>query len=146
MHATLATLLRVALTLAALAVVAPAHAKTDCEMRFSMHGWSVFYKQATGTGTVSCTNGQKMWVKVRAKGGGLTVGKSSIQGGLGKFSEVNRMEDVLGTYADAEAHAGATKSGSAQVLTNGEITLALSGSGKGWDVGIAFGKFVISRR
>ena len=45
-----------------------------------------------------------------------------------------------------KAHAGAGKSAHAQVVTKGDISLALSGKGEGWDVGIAFGNFIISAR
>jgi len=118
----------------------------DCELRFSMSGWSVFYKRSTGTGVVTCDNGQSMNVKISAKGGGLTFGKSSIEDGLGKFTEVYDIDDIIGGYATAEAHAGASKSASARVVTKGPISLALSGKGRGWDVGVAFGNFIISRR
>jgi len=134
--------------LVALALAAPrVHAaEVDCEMRFSTSGWSIFYKTATGTGTITCNNGQKMAVKIRAKGGGLTVGKSTIENGRGEFSGVRGIDELLGTYVAAEAHAGAAESGDAQVMTKGEVNLALAGTGKGWNLGIAFGKFVISRR
>ncbi len=127
---------------------APARAAgpIDCELRFSMSGWSVFYKHATGIGTVTCDNGQSMKVRISAKGGGLTFGKSSIENGLGKFTEVYAIEDVIGGYATAEAHAGASKSASARVVTKGPISLALSGKGRGWNLGVAFGNFIISRR
>lgn len=118
----------------------------DCELHFSMSGWSIFYQQATGVGTVTCDNGQSMDVRISAKGGGLTVGKSTIDDGLGKFTEVYAIDDILGGYATAEAQAGADKSASARVVTKGAISLALSGTGRGWGVGIAFGNFFISRR
>ena len=121
-------------------------AEIDCEMRFSMSGWSAFYKTQSGTGTIRCNNGQTMSVKLRAKGGGLTFGKSSIENGRGEFSGVHSINELLGSYAAAEAHAGAAKSSKAQVMTKGEVNLALSGTGKGWDLGVAFGKFVIERR
>ena len=127
------------------ATPAQARGDIDCEMRFSMHGWSAFYKTATGTGTITCNNGSKMTVRVRAKGGGITFGKSTIENGVGEFSGVRSINDVLGTYAQGEAHAGAAKSAGAQAMTKGDVNLALSGKGKGWDLGIAFGKFVISR-
>ena len=38
------------------------------------------------------------------------------------------------------------RSAKAQVVTKGEVSLALSGTGKGWDVGVAFGSLVIKRR
>lgn len=139
-----ASLLVVTLTVAASPVRAAG--PIDCELRFSMSGWSIFYKHATGVGTVTCDNGQSMQVRISAKGGGLTFGKSSIEGGLGKFTEVYAIEDIIGGYATAEAHAGASKSASARVVTKGPISLALSGKGRGWDLGVAFGSFIISKR
>ena len=111
-----------------------------------MSGWSAFYKRADGTGTVTCNNGQSMNVKLSARGGGLSAGKSTIRDGVGEFSAVQKIDDVLGSYASAEAHAGAVKSSKGQVVTKGEISLALAGTGEGWDLGIAFGKFTIKRQ
>jgi len=133
------------LMLAALSAPALAAGPIDCELRFSMSGWSAFYKHATGSGTVTCDNGQSMKVSISAKGGGLSFGKSEIDNGIGKFSEVYNIEDIIGGYATAEAHAGAVKSASARVVTKGPISLALSGKGRGWDLGVAFGNFIISK-
>lgn len=119
--------------------------ETSCNMTFSLSGWSLFYKTAKGTGKVRCDNGQTMNVKLRAKGGGLTVGKTSVKNGIGAFTGVNDISDILGRYGTAEAHAGAEKSASAQVVTKGDVSLALSGKGKGWNLGIAFGGFIIER-
>ena len=130
---------------AALAPAAQAAGPIDCMLRFSVAGWSIFYKTASGTGTVTCSNGQRAAVTIRSKGGGLTVGKSRISDGRGEFSGVGDINDVFGTYASAEAHAGASKSSKAQVVSKGNVSLALAGTGEGWDLGIAFGKFVISR-
>lgn len=122
----------------------PAQAgEVSCKMTFQLSGWSVFYKTASGSGTVRCSNGQSRQVKLRAKGGGLTFGKTKISNGIGKFSGVNGIGDVLGHYAIAEAHAGAEKSAAAQVLTKGNVSLALSGKGEGWNLGVAFGAFII---
>ena len=41
-------------------------AKVDCTMKFSMSGWSAFYKRADGTGTVTCNNGQTATKTARA--------------------------------------------------------------------------------
>ena len=49
-----------------------ASAAIDCEMDFSMSGWSAFYKTASGSGTIHCNNGQSLKVKIRTKGGGIT--------------------------------------------------------------------------
>lgn len=126
----------------------PAHASgpITCKLAFDLSGWSIFYKTASGAGTVTCDNGQSMPVRIRAKGGGLTVGKSKIENGTGKFAGVERIGDVLGTYVSAEAHAGAVKSSKATAMTKGDISLALAGTGKGFDIGIGFGKFVLERR
>jgi len=120
-------------------------AKVDCTMKFTMSGWSIFYKRASGTGVVTCKNGQTAAVKLEARGGGLTAGKSSIEGGNGDFSNVKSIDEIFGSYAAAEAHAGAVKSSGAQALTKGEVSLALTGTGRGWDLGISFGKFTIKR-
>ncbi|HVQ35853.1 MAG TPA: hypothetical protein VMT33_07555 [Candidatus Bathyarchaeia archaeon] len=118
----------------------------DCEMTFSLKGWSAFYKTAKGEGTITCDNGTSFPVTIQTKGGGITFGKSEIRNGIGKFSEVAKTDDLFGSYAHAEAHAGAVKSSSAQALTKGEVSLALSGTGEGWDVGIDFGKFTIKKK
>lgn len=120
-------------------------ATVKCQMKFSMKGWSAFYKRASGTGTITCSNGQSAAVKLEARGGGLTAGKSSIENGQGEFSAVTGIEEVFGAYADAEAHAGAVKSSGARAMTKGEVSLALTGTGRGWDLGVSFGKFSIKR-
>lgn len=123
-----------------------ANSEVSCQLHFNMQGWSIFYKTASGAGTVTCRDGQTMAVNLSAKGGGLTFGKTEIDEGLGKFSGIYDIREVLGTYISAEAHAGATKSAKAQAMTKGNVSLALSGKGRGWDLGVAFGKFVISKR
>ncbi len=135
-----------ALALAAVALPASAAGNIDCQLSFDLAGWSVFYKTASGDGMVTCDNGQSLPVHISTKGGGLTFGKSRIDNGTGEFSGVHAIRDVLGTYATAEAHAGAAKSSKAQVMTKGDVSLALAGTGSGWDVGVAFGKFVIEPR
>ena len=125
------------------AASAAAAANVTCKLTFTMKGWSAFYKTASGSGTIKCSNGQSKTVKLSAKGGGLTVGKSTIEDGHGEFSSVTGIDELLGSYVAAEAHAGAVKSSQAQVMTKGEVSLALSGTGRGWDLGIAFGKLTI---
>lgn len=142
-------LLSASLAVAGLLLVAVPAAQArdlDCELRFNLSGWSAFYKTASGTGTVTCDNGASIPVKIVAKGGGLTVGKSKIVNGKGKFTGAYSLNDLIGTYGGAEVHAGAVKSSNAQVVTKGDISLALAGTGEGWDLGVGFGKFVISRR
>lgn len=138
----------VGLALALLLTSAGASAGADvkCSMSFQMKGWSAFYKTASGSGTITCSNGQTLAVKLQATGGGLTVGKSSIENGHGEFSGATGVQELLGSYISAEAHAGAVKSSNASVMTKGEISLALSGTGRGWDLGVAFGKLTISTK
>ena len=126
--------------------VAMAAGKTDCKLKFNLAGWSAFYKTASGDGTITCDNGQKLNVRIEAKGGGLSFGKSKIENGTGEFSGIHDIKDTLGSYAQAEAHAGASKSSGANAMTKGDVQLALAGTGKGWDLGISFGKFTIARR
>lgn len=128
------------------AMPAMAAGTTTCKMSYSLSGWSAFYKTASGRGTVTCSNGQSLSVKIVAKGGGLTFGKYRVDNGFGEFANVSDIRDVLGSYATAEAHAGAEKNASAQAMTNGDVSLALSGKGEGWSLGVAFSKFTISRR
>lgn len=118
---------------------------TKCSIAFTMRGWSAFYKSATGSGTITCDNGQSAEVSLRAAGGGLTVGKSKIANGRGKFSEVGGISELYGSYAAAEAHAGMVASSSAQVMTKGIVSLELTGTGQGIDLGFSFGKFTISK-
>lgn len=116
-----------------------------CEMTFDLKGWSAFYKTSSGEGTIKCDNGQSMKVKITAKGGGITFGKQEILGGTGKFTGASSIDELLGGYAQSEAHAGAGKSASAQAMTKGTVSLTLTGTGKGVDVGFAFGKFTIEK-
>lgn len=117
-----------------------------CYMDFNLKGWSVFYKTAEGNGRVTCSNGQHANVKINVTGGGLTFGKMEILEGKGTFSEVLNIDEIFGGYIAAEAHAGAVKSAQASVYTKGEISLALTGSGRGINIGIDFGKLEISKR
>jgi hypothetical protein len=114
-------------------------------MTFNLKGWSAFYKTAQGDGTITCDNGQKARVRIKAKGGGITFGKSEIVGGTGKFTGVYGIKELFGSYVQSEAHAGAGKSADAQALTKGEVSLALHGTGRGVDIGFAFGKFTIEK-
>ncbi len=123
-----------------------AQSELSCRLDFSLSGWSVFYKTASGHGTVHCSNGQSMAVRIETRGGGLSLGRSRIDNGTGTFAGVKHINDVLGGYATAEAHAGLVRSAKAQVVTKGPVTLGLAGTGDGWDLGIAFGSFTISRR
>ncbi len=124
----------------------PAHAgELSCKLTYNLSGWSIFYKTAKGSGTVSCSNGQSMHVHIRVKGGGLTFGKTKVVNGTGKFTGVHDISEVLGHYATAGAHAGADKSAASGVMTKGNVSLALAGKGRGWNLGVDAGAFIIER-
>lgn len=134
-----------AAALAAAPHVYAAEADLDCKLSFSMNGWSAIIKRAEGHGTVTCENGKSMPVDLRVVGGGLTAGKWQINDGSGTFTDVHRISDVLGDYAQGEANIAAGKAGTAQVLTKGPVSLALAGVGQGVDLGLSGAKFSISR-
>jgi len=117
----------------------------SCHLKFTMTGWSAIYKTATGSGTVTCTNGTTMKVTLESKGLGLTAGKSTIDDGKGVITGAKQISDVLGSYAAADASAAAVKAGAATVLTKGEVSLALSGTGRGWELGVSLSDFTIKR-
>ena len=120
--------------------------ETKCKLSYSLAGWSAGYSTASGSGTITCDNGQSARVSLRAKGGGPTAGKSKIVNGSGTFSEVGDISELFGSYASAEAHAGVGGSSAAQVVTKGTVSLAFSGTGKGVDLGVTFGEFVIGKQ
>jgi hypothetical protein len=115
---------------------------TKCELTFNLKGWSAIYETMSGTGQIKCDNGQAAGVKLSVKGGGLTAGVSRIRG-KGEFTEVYNLKELYGAYARGGAHAGVGPSAAAQVVTKGDISLALSATGKGVDLGISFGNFRI---
>ena len=123
-----------------------ADATVKCDLAYNISGWSLIYKHAEGTGTITCSNGQHANVKITVVGGGLTAGKYQINNGKGKISNVHGIKDVFGDYAEAGANAGVVKSSQAQVMTKGPVSLALAGTGEGVNLGISAGKFTISRR
>ena len=120
-----------------------AHREVDCTLHYSLTGWSLVYKHTTGTGRVTCDNGQSMPVRVNAKAVGLTVGKWQIDNGKGRFTDVHTIGDVLGRYVQASANAGVVKSGEAQVLSKGTVSLALAGAGEGVNLGVDVGAFTL---
>ena len=123
-----------------------AEATVQCDMVFNLSGWSLIYKHAEGSGTITCTNGQHAKVKITVVGGGLTAGKYHIDNGKAEISNVHSIAEVYGNYAQAGAEAGVVKSSQAQVMTKGTVSLAMAGTGEGVNLGISAGKFTISRR
>lgn len=138
--------LMIPVALAACLLAAPAAQAKDihCTLKYNMEGGGAFYKRSSGDGVISCDNGQSMKVKIESKGGGLTFGSSKIVDGIGKFSPVLDIKDLIGGYATAEANAGGGSASKAQVVTKGSISLALTGKGSGRTLGVSFGSFIIS--
>ncbi|MFC5436453.1 hypothetical protein ACFPME_07780 [Rhodanobacter umsongensis] len=123
-----------------------AEASVKCDLTFNLSGWSLIYKHAEGNGTITCDNGQRSNVKIVVVGGGLTAGKYHIDNGKGEISNVHSINEVYGDYVQAGAEAGVVKSSTAQVLTKGTTSLALTGTGQGFNLGVSVGKFTISKR
>jgi hypothetical protein len=94
---------------------------------------------------VRCDNGQETRVRLESRGGGVTFGRSTIVGGNGDFTPIADISEIFGNYANVEAHAGMGVSSGAQVVTKGSVSLTLSGTGNGVDLGFAFGRFTIAR-
>lgn len=115
---------------------------THCRLVFRLQGWSALYETASGSGTITCDNGQSRAVRIETKGGGLTAGKYRLRGS-GRFSAVPDINELFGGYAKAEAHAGVVQSAGVQVVTKGDISLAIKATGKGVNLGVALGSFRI---
>ena len=131
-------------TVICLFVSIPASAAfTSCKLTYHIKGWSFIYREYRGTGFVTCDNGQRASVNIITRGGGLTLGKSEIDKGKGVFSEVTNINEIYGTYVVLAGHAGATKSAEGQAMTKGEVSLAISGIGRGFDLGLTLGAFTI---
>ncbi len=122
---------------------ASAQADINCTMHYSMKGWSAFYKTASGHGNVSCSDGSNSEVYLSSVGGGLTLGVSSIDDGFGQFSGIHSIGEIYGDYAAGEAHGAAGNAGTVSVVSKGEVSLALKGTGHGIDAGVDFTKFSI---
>ncbi len=133
-----------------LAIAAPAVSandvnKKDCDMTYTLKGWSAVYKTAKGEGNITCSNGQTAQVEISVHGGGLTFGKTAIYNGKAEISGVRSINDIFGSYASVAAHAGVVKEGGVEVMTKGNVSIALAGSGEGVDIGVDFSKFDIRK-
>ena len=125
---------------------APVASAKDCDMTYTLKGWSAIYKTAKGEGTITCSNGESAQVELSVKGGGLTFGKTAIYNGKAEISGVKSINEIFGSYATASAHAGVVKEGAAEVMTKGNVSIALAGTGEGVDVGIDFSGFTIKKK
>jgi hypothetical protein len=125
--------------------VTPQRAAVACEMKFTMTGWSAIVSKAKGKGVVTCDNGQTANVALEIKGGGLTFGTTQIDEGKGVFTGVTDISEVFGSYAQAQASSGAVQSKSAEALTKGGVSLAITTKGRGWTLGVSGSSFSIER-
>ncbi len=121
-----------------------ATAELACKLHYQAKGWSALIKVADGHGTVTCADGTSKEVTIKLRSVGATIGRSQIDNGVGTFTHVLTIDDVLGTYAQSEVEAGVVKSGSAQVLTKGTASLVLAGGGEGIDLGVTVGELTIA--
>jgi hypothetical protein len=137
--------LAVSAVLLSAAECASAEPMTSCTMTYKLSGWSLVYKQYDGVGHISCSNGQRAQVGLSSKSIGFTIGKSEIEG-TGIFSAVRNLNEIYGHYVAFEGHAGLTTSIDGQLLTSGEISLVLSGKGRGVDIGVTLGALRVSPR
>lgn len=116
-----------------------------CEMTFTMKGWSAFVSRSEGKGVVTCDNGERADVVLSITGGGVTFGRTEIDDGKGVFSGITSMAEIFGSYAQAEATAGAVEARGAQALTKGNVSLAITTKGRGWSLGVSGARFSIER-
>ena len=119
-------------------------ALTKCTMTFDLKGWSLFYKTGSGQGVITCDNGQTSKVKLKLTGGGITAGKTTVRNATGRFTEVTDISELYGGWVKAGATAAAGKAASAGVITKGDISLALTGTGSGIELGLSGGKLTIT--
>ena len=58
----------------------------NCRLDYQVRTWSIFYKNITGSGIVTCSNGESAPVTLKLHGGGPTVGVANVKG-TARFSE-----------------------------------------------------------
>ncbi len=120
-------------------------AAEECSLKYTMKGWSAFYKTYQGSGTVRCPSGKSARVKLSLKGGGFTLGASHILNGTGTIHGIHKIEDIYGRSFALGGHAGFTQSVEARWIPKGDYTITLSGKGVGYDLGWSVGSFRISK-
>ena len=117
----------------------------DCNITYNLKGWSAFYRTATGSGVLSCSNGQSANVKLNLKGGGFTVGVIDITAGKGKIFGVKNINDVFGGHFAMGVHAGFVKSVEARLVPHKTGALRMHGKGTGYNLGFDLGALKINR-
>jgi hypothetical protein len=61
------------------------------------------------------------------------------------FTDVSSIDELFGKYAATERDAAAAKAADAWVMTKDKVSLALADTGKGWELGLSFDEFVITK-
>ncbi|MDF1584398.1 MAG: hypothetical protein P1P78_13975 [Methyloprofundus sp.] len=117
----------------------------ECDLKYTMKGWSAFYKTYKGSGVVTCPSGKKANVNLSLQGGGFTFGASEITEGKGKIRGVQSIDDIYGGAFELGGHAGFGKSVEVRWIPRGARTVTLSGKGTGYDLGWSMGSFKISK-
>jgi hypothetical protein len=119
---------------------------TRCHLNYDISGWSFIYKTGNGTGKITCADGQSLAVKITTHAGGFTLGTQGTKKGKGRFSGTLKVEDLLGTYIEVDAHVGVGEDAApgARAMFKGSKRLSLTGIGDGITIGIAFGGFTIA--
>lgn len=120
-----------------------ADASIECELTYTLKGWSAFYRTSSGDGTITCSNGKTVDVRITTHGGGFTFGTYEVREGKGSFSDIWDMDQLYGSYVEAGGHAGAGPSVGGRAMTKGDVGLTVSGKGSGVNLGFAFGAFII---
>lgn len=118
----------------------------ECDLKYTMKGWSAFYKTYKGSGTITCPSGQSANVNLSLQGGGFTFGGSEIKEGKGKIRGVSKLSEIYGSGFAVGGHAGFGKSIEARWIPKGSRTVTLSGKGSGYDLGWSMGSFKISKQ
>jgi len=143
MHLALVPIIAVLATVPAALADDEGTGTTNCTMTFDLKGWSVFYSTGKGQGVITCDNGQTAKVKLKLTGGGITAGKTAVRDATGRFTEVSDISELYGGWAAAGATAAAGKAASASVVTKGDISLTLVGTGTGVQLGFGGAKLSI---
>ncbi|MGH9868070.1 MAG: hypothetical protein ACREAA_07905 [Candidatus Polarisedimenticolia bacterium] len=115
----------------------------DCEMSFELRGWSAENLAAVGDGVITCDNGQTRHVNLKIRGGTLTFSKDRVVEGTARFSKVKDIGKLFGQYDAGAAHAGTGPASGNQVFTKGGVSMTLTRTGEGADMGVDFSRFVV---
>ena len=74
------------------------------------------------------------------------MGKFTIKDGRGSFTDVSSIDEVFGKYVATERDAAAAKAADAWAMTKDKVSLAIAGTGEGWDLGASLDEFVIEKQ